>query len=79
MSGFGDFDPEDAYDAGDDPDDRLNVIARTIVDLRARRLEPRFDGRRADLRRVVEALEHAELDDDQAAELVELRAELEAL
>jgi hypothetical protein len=77
MNDFGDKDPEDAYDAGDELGERLAVIRRAIVHLRARRLEERFDGRRADLRRLVAAI-GVELDEELAG-LVGLALELEAL
>jgi hypothetical protein len=74
---FGDLDPEDAYDSGDDPEMRLAVIERVVADLRVRREEPRFDGRRLDFLRVVEKF--ISEGPPQVRRLEELHADLEAM
>jgi len=53
---FGDADPEDAWDDTDFFEQKLNVLADTIDDLRARRDE-RFEARRAELRSLAERLD----------------------
>ena len=35
VSGFGDFDPEDAYDVNDRPNDRLDVLHKVVAALEA--------------------------------------------
>jgi hypothetical protein len=74
---FGDLDPEDAYDVGDSPEIRLTVIRKVIADLRNLRADPRFENRRADMRRVIADFlnEHT----DFQSELEDLRDDLEAL
>jgi hypothetical protein len=75
---FGDFDPEDAYDVGDSPEIRLTVIRKVINDLRALRADPRFENRRADMRRVIADFLNEHHPDFQT-ELEDLRDDLEAL
>ena len=70
---FGDVDPEDAWDDGDDFDTKLAVLGRIVDDLRARRDEPRFEFRRADALRLA-----AKLRVD-AARVEQIRAALEDL
>lgn len=74
---FGDFDPEDAYDVGDSHEIRIAVIRKVIADLRDLRDDPRFENRRADMRRVIADFlnEHTEFQ----SELEDLRDDLEAL
>jgi len=74
---FNDFDPEDAYDVEDDPEMRLAVLEKVVADLRSRRLDGRFDGRRTDALRVIRNF----LDErpEQQGRLESLKAELEAL
>ena len=77
MIDFRDFDPEDAYDIGDDPDTKVVVLERVVADLRARRLEDRFEARRTDALRVL--FNATRQRDADIGRLVTLRAELEAL
>jgi len=74
---FNDFDPEDAYDVEDDPETRLEVLERVVADLRSRRLDGRFEGRRIDALRVIRNFlnERTNLED----RLYELKTELEAM
>lgn len=55
---FGDIDPEDAWDDGDDFETKIAVLNRIVDDLRARRAEdePRFEFRRQDALRLVAKL-----------------------
>lgn len=74
---FGDFDPEDAYDVGDPPEMRVDVIRKVIEDLRARKEDDaRFGNRRQDLRRVISNFLQ---EPDYPVELEDLRDDLEAL
>ena len=75
---IGDKDPEDAYDAGDPVEVRLDVLERIVEDLRDGIPDPtRFDARRVDALRLVVNLEaHAGADHPR---LRALRAELEWL
>lgn len=75
MTDFGDFDPEDAYDADDPPHVRLAVIARIVADLRAR--SDRHELRRLDALRLLDALDAVPGVD--LLRLRVLRDELEAL
>jgi hypothetical protein len=74
VSGFGDFDPEDAYDVNDRPGDRLDVLHKVVASLEA---SPASDVRRAfriaDALRLLEAIKH------HRSEVAALRARLEAL
>ena len=51
---FGDWDPEDGYDADDPPARRLTVIARILDDLAASPDDARFAVRLAGVRRLLE-------------------------
>lgn len=55
---FGDDDPEDGWDDGDDVETKLAVLERVLEDLRARRAEdePRFEHRRQDALRLLAKL-----------------------
>ena len=56
MIGYGDRDPEDAYDATDPPSIRLDVLERVVDRLEDDQADPRFEARRRDALRLVEAL-----------------------
>ena len=60
MSGYGDDDPEDAYDAGDPVEERLRIIALIIIAARADpdRRTLRLSGARRLLLRLADELEH---------------------
>jgi len=70
---FGDDDPEDGWDDGDDFDTKLEILQRIVESLRARRDEPRFEFRRQDALRLVAKL----LADRER--VVQVREALEAL
>ena len=74
---FGDFDPEDAYDAGDPLRLRVAVLRRIVEHLRDERDERRRERRRLDALRLLDNL------DDEVGDLVpalvELRGDLEAV
>lgn len=55
---FGDIDPEDAWDDGDDVETKVAVLERVLEDLRARRAEDedRFEFRRQDALRLLAKL-----------------------
>jgi hypothetical protein len=77
MTGFGGFDhdPEDAYDAGDPPGQRLRIIERVVDALRAS--SDRRGPRREDALRLLDNLEH-----EPGVDLLhvhQLRADLQAL
>lgn len=74
MTDFADYDPEDAYDAGDPPELRLAVLRRVVAALRQRDAHHR-DGRRGDALRLLANLERDEPGLDRL-ELESLRSEL---
>lgn len=76
---FNDFDPEDAYDVEDDPEMRLQVLEKVVADLRSRRLDNRFDGRKQDALRVITNFLNERSGPDNKGRLETLKAELEAL
>ena len=57
MNGYGDRDPEDAYDATDPAAVRLDVLERIIFDLETDREDGRWDRRRLDALRLVHDLD----------------------
>ena len=74
MADFGDFDPEDAYDVNDRPNDRLDVLHKIVAALEA---SPVDDSRRgfriADALRLLDGIKHHK------SEVGALRTRLEAL
>jgi hypothetical protein len=74
VSGFGDFDPEDAYDVNDRPNDRLDVLHKVVAALEA---SPPDDVRRGF--RIVDALRLLDGIRHHRSEVAVLRARLEAL
>jgi hypothetical protein len=66
VTDFGDFDPEDAYDAGDPPAMRVAVLRRIANNLRAGPDDGRRDSRVLDALRILDILdaEHPELEHD---------------
>jgi len=58
---IGDKDPEDAWDDGDPYDDRLRILERVVVELRARR-DSRHHPRRLDALRLVDKLSRTRTD-----------------
>ena len=77
MNGYGDRDPEDAYDATDPATVRLDVLERIIFDLETDREDARWDRRRLDALRLVANLD-AEFGVDRIR-LAYIRDALEAL
>jgi hypothetical protein len=75
---FGDYDPEDSWDDGDSTDVKVALLERIIDDLGSRR-DDRFDGRRADARRLIEKLAGSDLDRRERRKVDGLREDLEAL
>lgn len=75
---FRDFDPEDVYDATDPISDRLEVLERIVEHLRDNRDE-RFEGRRDDLRRLLDNLEREDLSRREARRLRRIRDDEEEL
>lgn len=77
MTDFKDFDPEDAYDAGDAPEMRLDVLRRIVADLQKNRSDPRLEIRRSNALRLV----RKERDGDTMRQNVldELNRDLEAI
>jgi hypothetical protein len=73
-----DFDPEDAYDATDPIDDRLDVLERIVESLRANRDE-RFDGRLEDVLRVVRDVDDEDIGRRQKRRLRHIRDDLEGM
>lgn len=61
-SPFGDVDPEDAWDDGDEDEFKLAVLERVISDLHEHRDE-RFEPRRVDALRLVAKLAHTHGED----------------
>jgi Fe-S-cluster formation regulator IscX/YfhJ len=75
---IGDKDPEDAYDAGDPPEERLRVIGNIVAHLRDfEQDEERKDRRIVDALRLISDLERVHGVD--MIRLAELRDELEAM
>jgi hypothetical protein len=74
---IGDKDPEDAYDAGDPPKVRLEVLGRVLEDLRAAEFSDRREIRRLDALRLLRNL--ANDVDELLARAVELTIDFENL
>jgi hypothetical protein len=74
MSDFGDFDPEDAFDADDRSGDQLDVLHKVVVALEK---VPADDARRPF--RIVDALRLLATIHRHKAEVTHLRDRLEAL
>jgi len=70
---FGDADPEDSWDDGDDEDTKLDILERVVVSLR----DEFHRGRRDDALRLVLKLEEAR--QQRADRLRDIRQALEAL
>jgi hypothetical protein len=70
VTDFADFDPEDAWDGGDDDDTKLAVLERVVAALRAS--SDRREPRRRDALRLVATL-------PASTRLDVIRADLEAL
>ena len=74
VSGFGDLDPEDAYDVGDRPGDRLDVLHKVVAALEALPVDDVRRGFRiSDALRLIDNIPH------HRQERAALRARLEAL
>ena len=57
VNGYGDKDPEDAYDAGDPVPVRLEILERIVTALESDPMDRRVDVRRRDALRLVANLE----------------------
>jgi hypothetical protein len=73
---FGDADPEDAWDEEDFFEQKIEVLAQFIDDLRVKR-DARFDARLAEARRLAQKLD--DLKNLLTERLQSLREDLEAL
>lgn len=72
MTGFGDYDPEDAFDIDDDPELQLDVIEHTLADIRYRH-DGRFAVRAGSLRHVIEV---ADISESRRAQLLQRLKEI---
>lgn len=74
---FRDHDPEDAYDATDPISVRLDVLERVVAALNVD--DDRFDARRGDLLRLLDALDGEDMGRREARRLRKLREAAEDL
>ena len=78
-SDFGDFDPEDEWDDGDDEEVKLRVLERVIESIRRRRDDADAEPRRIDALRLVGKLEDRQVRRRAHRRLSDIREQLETM